>query len=326
MIKSWKVSVLAATLLGSCLLTTAAQAADAVNVRFSWKLKGEYAGFYVAKEQGLFADQGLDVHLGEGAGSSAALSGLVQGEEDLVVMPGVFALSAISQGMPVKIVALYHPAAPLGILSFPDNPVRTPADLEGKSLPTSPGDTVTSYLPVFCKINQIDCGKIKLVSLNTDARTSMFMTKRIDAIGSYLNVDAPILDSMVKTPFVRLDLAKYGLVLPGLAVVASDKVIADKPGMVTRFLSALNQGTEVAIRDPQEAAKDISKDWAAPPKPAILVAQIKATTAAIPVTEGKPMGYVQEAALTQALTLLSGADSDMKVLPVADYYTNALLP
>lgn len=325
MTKFWKIPTLTATVLGTSLLAGAAFAQDTVNVRFSWKLKGEYAGLYVAQEQGLFAAKDLDVTLGEGAGSSAALSGLVQGAEDVVVMPAVFALTAISQEMPVKIVALYHPATPLGILSYPDNPVTTPADLEGKSIPTAPGDTVTSHLPVFCEINQIDCDKINLVSVSSDARVGQFMTKRIDMLGTYLNVDAPVLDSKVDTPFTKMALADHGLILPGLSIVVSDAAIAEKPDVIARFLTALNEGMKIAMDQPDVAADAISVSWATPPEKPILIQQIEATSAAIPMNEGKPLGYVDEDTLSKALTLLSGADSEMKVLPVDAYYTNDLL-
>ena len=99
--------VAAAMLLLSSVLP--AHAADEVNVRFSWKLKGEYATFYTALERGFFAKRGLDVHLGEGAGAPAALGGLLQGQEDVVVLPGIFAISAIQKGMPIKLIAMYQP-------------------------------------------------------------------------------------------------------------------------------------------------------------------------------------------------------------------------
>ena len=35
----------------------------------------------------------------------------------------IFALTAIQKGMPVKLIALYHPKTPIGIISFPDKPV-----------------------------------------------------------------------------------------------------------------------------------------------------------------------------------------------------------
>ena len=139
---------LAATVaLGALSLSALAQ--DNVNVRFSWKMKGEYGPFYMAQEEGLYAKERLTVRMGEGAGAQAALGALLQGQEDIVILPAIFALTAISKGMPVKLIALYHPKTPIGIISFPDKPVKVPKDLEGKSIAHSVGETGNSYLVVF---------------------------------------------------------------------------------------------------------------------------------------------------------------------------------
>src|SRR6185437_3989161 len=86
-------------LLSPLLIAPAARADEAFNVRFSWKLKGEYAPFFLARDRGLFTKAGFTVHLGEGAGADAALGAVLQGQEDVVVIPGIYALSAISKGM-----------------------------------------------------------------------------------------------------------------------------------------------------------------------------------------------------------------------------------
>lgn len=141
--------------------------AETVNLRFSWKLKGEYAFFYLGQKSGLYRDAGIDVNLGEGAGAQSALASVVQGREDLAVIPGIFAITAIQKGMPVKIVALYQPAAPVVLLSHQASPVARPADLEGKSIASAVGETSTAYLDVFCSRNRIDCSKIKKINMDT---------------------------------------------------------------------------------------------------------------------------------------------------------------
>src|SRR5581483_4228793 len=60
-----------------------ARADDQVNVRFSWKLKGEYGPCFMAQEKGFFSKSKLSVRLGEGAGAPAALGALLQGQEDV---------------------------------------------------------------------------------------------------------------------------------------------------------------------------------------------------------------------------------------------------
>src|SRR3981081_4548598 len=132
------VSVLGSLMLASCLVSPGT-AADDLNVRFSYKLKGEYGFFFMGQAKGAYSDVGLTVKFGEGASSEAALGGLLQGQDDLVVMPGIFAISAVQKGMPIKIIALYQPAAPTVLISHSENPVATPKGLEGKTPGTPVG-------------------------------------------------------------------------------------------------------------------------------------------------------------------------------------------
>lgn len=50
------------------------------------------------------------------------MEALVQGQEDIVVIPEIFAASAIQKGMPIKIIVLYHPKTPVVLISHPDKP------------------------------------------------------------------------------------------------------------------------------------------------------------------------------------------------------------
>src|SRR5260370_36895810 len=94
-------SVIGSLMLASCLVSPGT-AADDLNVRFSYKLKGEYGFFFMGQAKGAYSDVGLAVKLGEGAGSQAALGGLLQGQDDLAGMPGLFSISAAQKDRPIK--------------------------------------------------------------------------------------------------------------------------------------------------------------------------------------------------------------------------------
>ena len=317
------VSTAAAFALAALSVTAFAQ--DAVNVRYSWKMKGEYGPFYMAQEQGHYAKEKLAVRMGEGAGAQAALGALLQGQEDVVILPAIFALTAIQKGMPVKIVALYHPKTPLGIISFPDKPVKTPKDLEGKSIAHSVGETGTSYLDVFCKINSVDCSKVNKVQMNAQARMPQFLQRQVDLVSVYANNDLPLIEQQTKQKFVVLDMAQYGFSVPGLAAVTSDALIASKPDVLKRYLRATAQGVADMKKDNDAATKAMMKNWSGGPDAAIVATQVKVTADAIPVPAGKMIGWVDERVITDALDLLKSAGEIEAPKPASAFYTNALL-
>ncbi|HXP31180.1 MAG TPA: ABC transporter substrate-binding protein, partial [Stellaceae bacterium] len=215
-----------------------AEAATPVSIRFSWKLKGEYGPFYVALDKGYFKEQGLDMSLGEGAGAPATLAAVMQGQDTATYAPGIYGLQAVSKGLPLKLVALYHPATPMAIISLPDNPVRVPKDLEGKTYGVSVGDTVGDFLPVFCKLNAIDCAKIKRVNLNLNALITELIAHNIAATSAYMTNDLPILKAK-GIDLVVMDLRQHGLKVPGGSLIVSDKMVKERPEVVRHILVAV---------------------------------------------------------------------------------------
>lgn len=314
-----------ALLATSLLLTSAAWAADEVNVRFSWKFKGEYAHLYLAQEKGFYAAKGLSVRMGEGAGAPAALGALLQGQEDVVIVPGIFAVSAIQKGMPIKIIALYHPKTPVVLASHPEKPITRPKDLEGKTVAHAVGETGTSYLSVFCAVNGVDCTKVKKVQMDAQSRVPQFLQKQVDAVSLYRSNDLPMLEARTGTKFVLLDLAKNGLAIPGLAAVSSDAIIAKKPDVLKRYLAAVNEGIEATRKDPKAAAAALGKSWQGGPAVEIVEAQVRATMDAIQTEPGKPIGWIDAKAISQSLDLLKSDEEIGTPKPVNVFLTNALL-
>ncbi|WP_051631106.1 ABC transporter substrate-binding protein [Afifella pfennigii] len=300
-------------------------AAEDVDVRFSWKLKGEYAPFFLAKSSGAFEEAGLNVTLGEGAGSQAALGALLQGQEDIVVMPGMFAISAIQKGMPVKLVALYHPRTPVVMISHPDNPVTEPKDLEGKTLATSVGETGTSFLEPFCVINDVDCSKINTVMMDSQSRVPQFLQGQVDVVSAYLSNDLPILEKQTGEDYPILDLGKHGLAAPGMAVVTSDKLLEERPQVLSSFLAAVGEAVKQAKADPAKAAEVMKEAWPGGPDLDIIEKQVKATVDAVPSYDAKPVGWIEESEIRAALDLLESQEGFGEAKSVDAFYSNSLL-
>ena len=103
------VACLAIPLAAVPLQPAFSQAAEKVTVRFTWKLKGEYAPLFVALDKGYYKAEGLDVDLAEGSGAQTVLKLLASGNEKFGYGPAVSAAQAVSQGLPVKVVALTRP-------------------------------------------------------------------------------------------------------------------------------------------------------------------------------------------------------------------------
>lgn len=320
-----KVSVALMTVMVAAAIAHPAAAQDQVNVRFSWKFKGEYAPLYLAQELGLFKQENLNVRMGEGAGAPAALGALIQGQEDIVVLPGIFALSAIQKSIPVKLIAIYHPKTPVALITYPDKPARTPRDLEGMTIADLVGETGTTYLDAFLKLNGVDPSKVKRTLMNAQARVPAFIQRQVDVVSVYQTNDLPIIMEKQETKFVVMDMVKFGLSIPGLSMVTSDYNLANKADVLKRFLRASSAGVVEAKKDPMSATRALRKEWPNAPSEHAVFEQVEATLNAIVVPSDHEVGWIDEKTITDALQLLhSVGEVDEPKVPSA-YFTNALL-
>lgn len=313
-----------AALCGAAGLATSAQAQEQkASVRFSWKLKGEYAPFYVAMNKGYFAEQGIDISLGEGAGAQSALGAVEQGQETATYAPGIHGLQAISKGVDVKLVALYHPETPMAIVSHPDNPVNEPKDLEGQSFAHSPGDTGADFLPVFCNINNIDCDTIEMVQLSYKAVVPSFLNKDFDSTTMYRTNDIPALRAK-GVELVVMDFPEYGLSVPGGSLIVSNDTIENDPDVVRGLIDALNKGVQFAKDDPMAAAKIMKQYWDTTLSDEVVAEQVMEMVQAVPERSGKPLGWIDPDTLKRSLEQMKAAGKIDEIFELDRYYTNEL--
>ncbi len=316
-----------ATLLvaGTYLQPAHSQTAEKLTVRFTWKLKGEYAPLFVALDRGHYKAEGLDVDLAEGSGAQTVLKLLAGGTEKIGYGPAVAAAQAVSQGLPVKVTAVYQTKAPMGVISFPEVPLKTPKDLEGKRLAVSVGETFGDMLVPFTKMNNIDITKIQQIQMDNSARTTQFLTRKIDVMSVYLSNELPQIEKRTGVTFNVLKVSDYGLNLLGASFYVANAFAEQNPETLRKLLRATGKGYADAMANPKEAAKIMAKYMKVPEQPDVLEKQVEATVVSTNAPQGKPIGWQESADWQANLTLLKDTGAITEVKPMSAYYTNAYL-
>ena len=301
------------------------QAAEKVTVRFTWKYKGEYAPLFVALDKGYYKAEGLDVDLAEGSGAQTVLKLLASGGEKFGYGPAVSAAQAISQGLPVKVVALYQTRAPMGVIAFPDVPLKTPKDLEGKRLAISVGETFGDMLGPFTKLNNVDIDKIQKIQMEASVRNTQFLTRKIDVMSVYLSNELPQLEKRANVKFNMLRVSEFGLNLLGASIIVGNAFAEQNPQTVKKLLRATAKGYQDAIANPKDAAKIMAKYMKVPEQPDVLEAQVEITVASTNAPKGKPIGWQESADWEANLKLLKETGGISEIKPLSTYYTNDYL-
>jgi NitT/TauT family transport system substrate-binding protein len=318
----------------AALLATAApalaQALDRVSVRADVFFYGAHAPIMVGIVDGIYKKHGIDVTFATGRGSSTTIQTVANGSDQFGFADAGALVRLTAQGLHAKQIVGMMQTGSYSIISFPESNILKPKDLEGKTTGFAPGGATDQIFPAFAKMTGVDTTSIKSVSVDPQARDSLFLIKRIDFDIALAAAQFPILEERCKCKLNLMRFSDYGLRLMSNGIIASDKLIADNPDLVRRFAAATVEASQIAIANPEHAVDDflqyapnagfsrkvVADQW----NEAIELAHS-------PRTKDKPFGVMdpldwQETidVLSQYLNIPQGAVAPDKV------FTNAYLP
>jgi NitT/TauT family transport system substrate-binding protein len=294
-------------------------------VRFTWKLKAEYAPLFVAREKGYYAAEGLDVQLSEGSGPTTVVKVIGVGEENFGFGPATVVAEAVNRDLPVQVVAVYQPRAPIAIVSFPDVPLNAPKDLEGRKLGLVPGETFGTLLPTFANINNFDYTKVTVLQMELGAATAQFLRRKIDYTTLFVNNTLPLMEGQAGVKLNVMKIADFGLKVLGASLFVNSKFANNNPEIVRKLLRATARGFVETARDPEGATDMMEKYLAIKVDRNILEQQVIETVRAAPITEDKPVGWQRQTDWHDNLELLETTKTIKEIKDLHLYYTNEYL-
>src|SRR4029077_6242574 len=185
----------------------------------------------------------------------------------------------------------YQTSAPMGVIAFPDTPLKGPKDLEGKRLAISVGETFGDMIRPFARLNNVDLSKIQLIQMDASARTMQFLTRKIDVMSVYLSNELPQIEKRAGVKFNMIKVTDFGLSVLGSSMYVSNAFAEQNPETVKKLLRATAKGYRDAMANPKEAAKIMAKHMVVAEQPDVLEAQVEATVASTNAPAGKPIGW-----------------------------------
>lgn len=259
------------TLLVTTMLVVAgglapAAAQDPVKIKFTlgWKTQGSDAAFFVARDKGYFASEGLDVTIDQGEGSAATVTRIMGGAYDA----GFGDMNAIIQNAstrpteaPVMVYQMWN-RPPFAIVAKKSSGISKPKDLEGRTVGGAAGTPTTRMFPLFAKKNGIDLTKVKIQNMAPNLQEPMMIRDQIDAamvfnITSYFNLVQNRQDP--DKDYNWLTFGDYGLDLYSNGLMVSRKLIKDNPKAVAGLVRAVNKATLDIAADQNLAMASVEK-------------------------------------------------------------------
>lgn len=127
--------LLATTVIGAMTLAAGlAQAADDLTLQLKWVTQAQFAGYYVALENGFYTEEDLNVTINAGGPDVAPAQVIAGGGADVVIdwMPS--ALAAREGGLPLVNIAQPFKSSGMMLTCRADTGITSPADFAGKTL------------------------------------------------------------------------------------------------------------------------------------------------------------------------------------------------
>ena len=240
-----------------------AQAETKLKMVLNWKYQGPQGMFFVAQDRGYFKKAGLDITMDQGNGSGAAVPLVANGTYD-IGFGDINALIELAAKKPdIAPIAVYNMfnQPPFTIAVKADSPIKTPKDLEGKTLGGAANDGALKLFPAFCTVAKIDCSKIKITNFQPNLREQMLMQGQVDGVFGYVNTirfSAKLIgigDDKIR----YIKYGDYGMNLYSNSIIVSKTLVREKPEAVKALIAAINQGLKDSLKDIDGAVAAVAK-------------------------------------------------------------------
>ena len=279
----------------------------------------QFAPFYVAQQDGLFADAGLDVTIEY---SDDVIRLVADGQSEFGVADATDVMIGRTSGIPIEYVSTLYGHFPVALIGAPETLPAEPSGLAGMRIGT-PGRFGSSWHALLALL---DAGGL------TEDDVTIREYPQFNQVEGLLNGDVDLITGFRANEPLRLEAQGFDVALmtvddfaplPGPGIVVGDELLGADPEMVAAFASAVvtaqqqiaddpDSGVDAAIAEVSAIADDRETALA------VLEATIEAW--APPITgEVVPDVWASGYATMQRLGFIDGS------VPVAEMYDETVM-
>ena len=227
---------------------------EEVKLQLKWVHQAQFAGFYMAQEKGHYAKENIKVTFLEGGQGIDSSESVISGKAYFGVVAPEDVLIKRSQGAPLTAIAAIYRRSAVVYLSMADSGIIRPADLLGKKVAAAGTagairDFEFQFYALMKKLG-LDSKKLKIVTYDPDYVT--FYKGEVDVTAAFATGGL----IKMRQKGLKLNLiwpSDYGIHFYSDSLATTDRLISEKPDLVTRFLRATLRGWQDAIDDYKQA-------------------------------------------------------------------------
>lgn len=233
------------------------RAPDRVTFGLDWTAQAEYAGFYQAVATGIYARHGLEVTIRQGGPQVNQAQLMLAGRLDFnLTSNGFLALNLAREKLPFTTVAAMFQRDPAVLIAHPGQGNDSFEALRGKPIMIGADTRVGWWNFLKARFGYTDA-QIRPYTFNLQP----FLADKRAVQQGYLGSEPYAIRTEAKIEPVVLLLADAGFDGYGALISTSNKLIAERPELVQRFLDASIEGWQSYLTgDPSPANALIKRD------------------------------------------------------------------
>ncbi|MEH2474701.1 NitT/TauT family transport system substrate-binding protein [Nitrobacteraceae bacterium AZCC 2161] len=325
LLRHLRLMTLAVLLCGSGQALAQSGPPTKASLRLDWKGGAQHAPFYLAKDRGYYKEEGIELDIISGSGSSDVVKQVGSNAVEFGVADALVLVQGAEQGVPVKAIAAYYQRTPIVVISPQAKPVTDPQQLtQGVKLGSKKGSATFQGLTALLAANNIPSEQIKLVDIGFGVQP--LLVKQVDALMGF-SMNEPIEAEAAGMPVTTMAISDHGVDAYGLMIVSSPVLIGKNPAMEKGFLRATARGMSDALKDPAAAVSAVTKAMSET-DPA---REAKVLERTIPYfnsddTKAHGAGWQTEARWSHTIDVAKKLGLVERDLPAGRVFTNDLLP
>jgi NitT/TauT family transport system substrate-binding protein len=241
----------------AALLAGPAAAADKVVLMLNWYVYGEHAPFYYGKEKGIFAAEGIDLDIQEGRGSGVTTQAVAAKTAHFGYVDVPTMMRAAIKGAPVVATGVLLQTTPMAAMGFVEKNIRKPEDIKGKTVATTPGDSMSQMWPLFQKKTGLKESDFKTVSGDATTKLNAVINGQADVLLGYVMDQSMKIKDATGKDVYPIKFSDYGVILVSSGLITPTDLVKSNPDLVRRMMAASTKSVLASVKDVKGAAQSI---------------------------------------------------------------------
>lgn len=298
-----------------------------VTLRLDWVFQGPNSGFMMARERGFYAEAGLDVDIGAGRGSGSTAQLIASKAAQFGFADGYVVGNSISRGMDIRQVAGIFRRNPGAVIVLDESDIRSPRDLEGKSIGITTGSAQFQQWPAFMRGHGLNASRIRVVTMDPAAPAPALLNGQVPAIAGFAQGFVPMLELRGNRRVRLFWYADAGVTAVSNGIIVHNDLIRADPDLVRRFVRATLRGFLHARQNPDEVP-GVVRRYLDTADPAIVRRELELSWESwvTPNTANRPLGWSSEEDWAATVEVLRSFGGVTTPLEARQLFTNDFVP